>query len=891
MFFKLIDPKMNYFNINVFLQNSNSMKRNFTIIKSSLGLLFTCLSVAIFAANPSINNNGGSATHTVTFIERSIDAVVDFDASDTDGDVEKGGGLTWTIVGGDDMTSFSIHIDNGKLTFNSPPDFENPSDLNMDNDYVVTVQVTDSNGDTAEQTLTVSVEDFDEDGDGAINDPDDADPCNPDPTVGTCCTYYEPEDITYSPSGGNLDPLYTTDFALTDIAGLILEVATGSNTPFSNYTNGVYHIYAVNYKTAEGVSNLSSGNFITDVTSNCLDISMPYIFSVCSAPNVSIVASDGTTDVVEGGMTDDLTIVLTSQPTDTVDVLITPDVETDLGAGSGSLVSIRFTPTNWNIPQIVTVTAVDDALAEDAIHPSTLTFATTSMLPEYNNLIIPDEIVNVSDNDAATLTIDDVAIEEGDTGTSTAIFTVTLSQHVEGGLSIDFATADDTAIAPMDYEAATGTLNFVGIAEETQTISIIINGDSEIEDPEGFFVNLSNLTLNGMATATVTIEDGQGIGIITGNDDTDGDGLNNELEGVFGTDSNNPDTDADGLSDGDEVAANPDTSDPLDPCDPNAMAGACDQDNDGLTNDEEAVLGTDPTNPDTDDDGLTDGDEVTPNPDTSNPLDPCDPDETVFACYPIIVVSPKVFLQGSYDNNTGMMKDNLREKGFLPLEEPYSSLNNYEHTGAETTSEDVFNVTGPDAIVDWVLVELRSSADASQVMASRAALVQKDGDVVDVDGVSPVEFNLFPNDYYLSIRHRNHLGAMTADSVYISDILTIVDFTSPSTPTWGEFAQRSTNGVMTLWGGNTNNDNVLIFQGANNDNDPIFFDVMLAPDNTNTAPNYILEGYSHSDNTMDGNTIFQGNMNDLDAMIFFNVLLHPANHTNIVTFIVEEQLP
>ncbi|MDT0645056.1 hypothetical protein RM553_19650, partial [Zunongwangia sp. F363] len=60
----------------------------------------------------------------------------------------------------------------------------------------------------------------------------------------------------------------------------------------------------------------------------------------------------------------------------------------------------------------------------------------------------------------------------------------------------------------------------------------------------------------------------------------------------------------------------------LNPCDPDATAGPCDQDDDGLTNDEEAGLGTDPNDPDTDDDGINDGDEVD---NGSNPLDPCDP--------------------------------------------------------------------------------------------------------------------------------------------------------------------------------------------------------------------------------------------------------------------------
>ncbi|MFN6378661.1 MAG: tandem-95 repeat protein [Flavobacteriales bacterium] len=102
--------------------------------------------------------------------------------------------------------------------------------------------------------------------------------------------------------------------------------------------------------------------------------------------------------------------------------------------------------------------------------------------------------------------------------------------------------------------------------------------------------------------------------------DCDDDGITNVDEGPIGTDPTNPDTDGDGVNDGNEVNGG---SDPLNPCDPNPSALATnDCDDDGLTNGEEATIGTDPTNPDTDGDGIEDGDEVLAG---SNPLNPCDP--------------------------------------------------------------------------------------------------------------------------------------------------------------------------------------------------------------------------------------------------------------------------
>ena len=97
---------------------------------------------------------------------------------------------------------------------------------------------------------------------------------------------------------------------------------------------------------------------------------------------------------------------------------------------------------------------------------------------------------------------------------------------------------------------------------------------------------------------------------------------------------------------------------------------------------------------------------------------------------PTVNVSPKVFLEGPYVS--GLMSDTLRFSGLLPLTEPYTALG-YPHAGGgggEITTSGVLAVTGSNAIVDWVVVELRNSANSSQVLASRCALLQRDGDIV-----------------------------------------------------------------------------------------------------------------------------------------------------------------
>ncbi|MBD2550602.1 type I secretion C-terminal target domain-containing protein [Microcystis elabens FACHB-917] len=111
-----------------------------------------------------------------------------------------------------------------------------------------------------------------------------------------------------------------------------------------------------------------------------------------------------------------------------------------------------------------------------------------------------------------SFSINDASVVEGNGGTRTIVFTVSLDNPVAGGASVSFATADGTATAGVDYVTTSGTLNFAGIAGETQTISVTVNGDSLVELNESLFVNLSNPTNDAL------IADGQGVGTIINDD-------------------------------------------------------------------------------------------------------------------------------------------------------------------------------------------------------------------------------------------------------------------------------------------------------------------------------------------------------------------------------------
>ena len=119
-----------------------------------------------------------------------------------------------------------------------------------------------------------------------------------------------------------------------------------------------------------------------------------------------------------------------------------------------------------------------------------------------------------------------------------------------------------------------------------------------------------------------------------------------------------------------------------------------------------------------------------------------------------ISLSAKAFLEGPYKTANGLMADSLRSNGLIPLTEPYTALGfDMAGGGGETTTSGVFTTAGNDAIVDWVLVELRSTADPTVIVATRAGLLQRDGDIVDVDGSSSLSFPLPNGNYQVAVRH------------------------------------------------------------------------------------------------------------------------------------------
>ncbi len=237
--------------------------------------------------------------------------------------------------------------------------------------------------------------------------------------------------------------------------------------------------------------------------------------------------------------------------------------------------------------------------------------------------------------------------------------------------------------------------------------------------------------------------------------------------------------------------------------------------------------------------------------------------------------SIRLMLEGPYGG--GLMNDALRILPSFPLTEPFTAMG-YSEAGfvsGATIGSSVLTTTGNNAIVDWVILEMRPVATPGTVAASRAVLLQRDGDVVDLDGVSTVGFaGLAPGNYCVAVKPRNHLPVMLSATTPVNygAAIATVDFTLPTTLVYDNDARKNVSGVMVLAAGDVTFNETVQYTGSGNDRDPILTRV------GSTTPNATVAGYWREDVNMDGVVRYTGSANDRD-IILTNVGSTTPNNT------------
>ena len=203
----------------------------------------------------------------------------------------------------------------------------------------------------------------------------------------------------------------------------------------------------------------------------------------------------------------------------------------------------------------------------------------------------------------------------------------------------------------------------------------------------------------------------------------------------------------------------------------------------------------------------------------------------------------------------------MRKQGLIPSAQPYTeTLTSSGYTGTETAAPAVLAATGKDAPVDWVVVELRNKTTPKTVVTRVAALLQRDGDVADPlnNEAKLLIPNVVEGQYYVSLRHRNHLGVTTKDALLLSPTLTVVDFTLPTQTVMGNNARLLGTDIAMLWAGEANNSDSIIANGPGNDTNVVLGAVLMHPSNLLSNSNFRLQGYYATDLSIDGISLYSG---------------------------------
>ncbi|MFC5195436.1 malectin domain-containing carbohydrate-binding protein [Bizionia hallyeonensis] len=262
-------------------------------------------------------------------------------------------------------------------------------------------------------------------------------------------------------------------------------------------------------------------------------------------------------------------------------------------------------------------------------------------------------------------------------------------------------------------------------------------------------------------------------------------------------------------------------------------------------------------------------------------------DQTISILEPILI-SAKAYLQGAaLTPNFGeetLMRDDLRVANLIPTTSPYAD--------GLVCEPSVFLITGNNAIVDWMWIEIRDANTNTLIVDAKSGLLQRDGDIVDVDGISPINFQQISADYFISVNHRNHLGIMSATAITLSNVTSVVNFTDGSITTFGVEAQTSfgmPTGILGMYGGDINGNNQTRYLGPSNDSASLKTIVSNAAGNATNSNYFPYTAYNTGDINLDGIVRYSGPGNDKGLLK--NIITNHINNPASNYYPILEQMP
>ncbi len=212
---------------------------------------------------------------------------------------------------------------------------------------------------------------------------------------------------------------------------------------------------------------------------------------------VTIAESGGSVVITEGSVTDTYTVVLASEPTADVTVTPTPNAQVTV-----TPTSLTFTSANWSTPQTITVTPVNDLVAEGS-HTGTITHTATSSDTGYSSTSIASVTPQITDNDSAAISRAETSGSTAATeGGATDSYTFVLTSEPTNNVTITLSATQVTpSAATLTFTAANWNV--------AQTITVTATNDSKVESNHNgtitHTVASSDLTYNGMSLSSLTV--------------------------------------------------------------------------------------------------------------------------------------------------------------------------------------------------------------------------------------------------------------------------------------------------------------------------------------------------------------------------------------------------
>ena len=415
--------------------------------------------------------------------------------------------VDWATADGTARAGTDYTAGNGRLTFGVG-----------DSSKTVSVSVTGDDVDEPNETFTVTLSGAsgatieDAEATGTIRDDDD------EPTVTLVLT---PDSI--DENGGT-----STVTARLNHPSSEATTVTVSVSPVSPAVAGDYTLSTNRELTIPAGQTTSTGTVVTVTSVN----------NTVDAPDKTVTVSATATN--SQGVTDPDDVTLTIRDNDatpTVTLVLTPDSIPENGGTSmvtarldhpsseATTVTVSASPVSPAVSgdytlsanreltiaagqtdstRTVTITAVDNDVAAADKEVTVSGTATNSQ-----GVTDPDDVpLAITDDDEPGLSIANASVAEGDSGSTTLAFTVTLNPAAVSPVTVDWATADGTARAGTDYTAGNGSLTF-GVGDSSKTVPVSVTGDDVDEPDRTFTVRLSNASgaTIGDAEATGTIRD------------------------------------------------------------------------------------------------------------------------------------------------------------------------------------------------------------------------------------------------------------------------------------------------------------------------------------------------------------------------------------------------